>query len=151
MKKNNFLYTLVLTVASVFFTSQLNAQSLPDSKIKTNSSPIKNPVAMVKQLEPLTYEYKTAEYKHLKLPAGKQYGFLTDNVQQVVPEAVGTRSVRHMKGKNFYQNTKVSYINNDVLVPLLVATVKEQQVAIEQLMKELKELKQQISSTTGTN
>ncbi|HPG11300.1 MAG TPA: tail fiber domain-containing protein [Chitinophagaceae bacterium] len=151
MKKNNDLYKPVLIITSLFFASQLNAQSLPDSKIKTNSSPIENPVEKVKQLEPLTYEYKTTEYKSLKLPAGKQYGFLADNVLQVVPEAVSSRSVRLMKGKNMYQNTKVSYVNNDVLVPLLVATVKEQQTAIEQLMKELKELKQQISSTSGTN
>ena len=79
MKKNNDLYKPVLIITSLFFASQLNAQSLPDSKIKTNSSPIENPVEKVKQLEPLTYEYKTTEYKSLKLPAGKQYGFLADN------------------------------------------------------------------------
>ena len=131
--------------------SVISPQADTPSQPESSQAPAENPVEKVKQLEPLTYEYKTTEYKSLKLPAGKQYGFLADNVLQVVPEAVSSRSVRLMKGKNMYQNTKVSYVNNDVLVPLLVATVKEQQTAIEQLMKELKELKQQISSTSGTN
>jgi hypothetical protein len=46
-----------------------------------------------------------------------------------------------MFGKNTYRTRKVKTVDMESLIPILVASVKEQQAEIEQLKKELQVLK----------
>lgn len=54
-----------------------------------------------------------------------------------------------MFGKNVYRGTKVKTIDETSLIPVLVASIKEQQVEIEKLKKDITELKAAISTVSN--
>ena len=138
--------TQFIKISTLFFVCLctvfvVNAQSLPDSEIKKNISSISDPLRMLVQLEPKIYEYDTQKFRHLKLQQGQRYGFLAENVQSVMPGLVGERNVSYMYGKNSYRDATIKTVNETALITLLVAAVKEQQLQIEALRKELAEIK----------
>ena len=113
-----------------------------DNEIKKNVTDISTPLQKLVQLEPKVFEYNTEKYKHLKLKSGKTFGFMSDNMQQVFPELVATKHSSYMFGKNIYRDTKIKTIDETSLIPVLVASIKEQQAEIEKLKKDIKELKE---------
>lgn len=129
---------------SVFFSGiaiSMSAQTVSDNEIKKNVTEISTPLQRLVQLEPKVFEYNTEKYKHLKLKSGKTFGFMSDNMQQVFPELVTTKHSSYMFGKNVYRDTKVKTIDETSLIPVLVASIKEQQAEIEKLKKDIEELK----------
>ncbi|MBY0477706.1 MAG: hypothetical protein K2Q24_08655 [Chitinophagaceae bacterium] len=83
------------------------------------------------QLEPIVFECKTEKYKHLKLKNGFYFGYMPDNMQQIFPELVTARHVSYMFGKSLYSDTRIRTIDKTSLIPILVGTIKEQQIEIE--------------------
>lgn len=139
--KRNHFKKIIFSVLFSGITVVLSAQSLPDSEIKKNVTDISTPLQKLVQLEPKVFEYDTEKYKHLKLKAGKTFGFMSENMQQVFPELVITKHSSYMFGKNVYRDTKFKAIDETSLIPVLVASIKEQQVEIEKLKKAIEELK----------
>jgi hypothetical protein len=78
------------------------------------------------------------------LPGGKQYGFLAEDVQQVFPELIRYRNMNYATGKNSSRTAQVKTMDMESLIPILVASIKEQQAEIEKLKAELSELKQKV-------
>lgn len=139
-----FYACTLLMILSIISGGNLFAQNIKDASLKTNVHPISRPVAMLQQLEPRTFEYQTNTYKHLDLPAGTHFGFMAEGLAQVIPGAVNYRNVRYMQGKNLYRTARVPQVNMEALIPLLVASVKEQQQQIEVLQAEVSALKQRL-------
>ncbi|MCC6286799.1 MAG: tail fiber domain-containing protein [Chitinophagaceae bacterium] len=135
-----------LSLAFVFVTATLLAQDLSDAKIKKNIEPIDNSLQRIMQLEPKKYEYNVSDFKHLKLQAGSQYGFIAEELQSIFPDLVKEKSVNYMFGKNIYRNATIKTIDEAGLIPVLVASVKEQQAEIEKLKMEVLQLKKQTAS-----
>lgn len=130
---------MILVLA--FVSTVARSQNLDDKDIKKNITAIDNPLKKLVRLEPKAFEYNTAQYKHLKLEKGKKYGFLAEDFQDIFPDLVTEKSVTYMFGKNAYRNSTVKTIDEQSLIPLLVASIKEQQQQIEKLTAELEELK----------
>lgn len=128
--------TLSLFISTVAFSQALN-----DQQTKLNINSISNPVHKLTQLQPISFEYNTKQYKQLNLQTGKQYGFLAENIQAVFPELVKEKRIPYMLGKNNYKNATISTINETSLIPVLVASIIEQQQQINQLKTEIEELK----------
>lgn len=124
------------------------SQKIDDGEIKTNVVAIDNSLNKLIQLEPKVYEYSTAKYKDLKLPSGKQYGFMAENLQTVFPDLVTYRNFSYMAGKNSFRTAKVKEIDVESIIPILVASIKEQQVEIEKLKEEVKELKSKTATAS---
>ena len=142
------MYTLIkhyikLFVIPVIFLgiNDLQAQEIPDNSIKKNVAPISSPLQSVLKLEPRVFEYDTDIAKPFKFKAGKQYGFLADNVQEVFPTMVSSRTYPYIFGKNAYRNARVQVIDEVSLIPVLVASIQELNHEINQLKAEIKELK----------
>ena len=131
--------SLILTC--LFISAIVYSQNLNDSDIKKNVTAINNPLKKLVQLQPKTFEYNTEQYKHLKLQHGKKYGFLAEDFQHIFPELIRERSVSYMFGKNVYRNSTIKTIDEQSLIPLLVASIKEQQQQIDNLTAELEQLK----------
>jgi Chaperone of endosialidase len=131
----------VLSTVFSGLTLLLSAQSVSDTDIKRNVSDISTSVQKLVQLEPKVFEYNTEKYKHLKLKGGKTYGFMSDNMQQVFPELVSTKSTPYMFGKNVYRDAQTKVIDESSLIPILVASIKEQHAEIMRLRKDVDELK----------
>lgn len=133
----------ILSLAFVCISVVLFAQELPDTKIKKNIEPIDNPLQRLIQLEPRKFEYNVGDYKHLKLQSGAQYGFIAEDIQSVFPDLVKEKSVNYMFGKNVYRNSTIKTIDETSLIPVLVASIKEQQAEIDKLKLEILQLKKQ--------
>jgi len=127
-----------LSIASV-----AGAQTLTDKDLKTGIAEIENPLQKIVQLEPKQFEYRAKDYKYLKLDEGARYGFMDDNMKRVFPSLVKERKVSYMFGKNAYRDAKIQTIDESGLIPVLVASIKQQQEEIEQLKAELLKLKKE--------
>jgi hypothetical protein len=122
--------------------NNVNAQVVSDKKVMKNVTPLSDPLPALNLLEPLQYEYNRDAYKHLSLPEGRYYGFDAQEVQKVLPAAVKTSRRSYMAGKNLYKTATVKTIDYESLIPLLIASAKQQQVEIELLKKEIQQLKE---------
>lgn len=126
---------------SLFISTTSISQTINDEQTKLNVASISNPVEKLAQLKPISFEYNTKQYKFLNLQSGKQYGFLSENIQAVFPELVKEKRVSYMQGKNNYKSASIANINETSLIPILVASIVEQQKQIDQLKSEIEALK----------
>ncbi|MFZ4263009.1 tail fiber domain-containing protein [Sphingobacterium sp. HJSM2_6] len=127
--------------AFMLFTLTSIAQEIKEEELKLNVQKISNSTEKLKSLEPVSYDYNNEKYKGLNLPAGNQYGFLAKDVKNTFPELVKTSSKVQTAGKNSSKVLKYSEVDQEELIPLLVAAIKEQQEEIELLKEELKKIK----------
>lgn len=116
--------------------------SASDKRLKENRKPISNAVEKVLKLKGITYDWidnisevTGTEWNHTE----KQAGLIAQDVQKVLPEAVSIAPFdkdgegKSVSGKDYLT---IDYAR---VVPLLVNAIKEQQVQIEELKKEIKE------------
>jgi hypothetical protein len=131
------------TIVIAFFGASHSgfSQHVPDQDLKKNVQPVQNALGYLQQLEPKKFEYNTGKYSGLKFPAGRQYGFLVEDVQKVLPELVSTHSQSYQVGKNNYKSTSYKDYDLESLIPILVAAIKEQQAQIEVLKRQVAEKK----------
>lgn len=94
-----------------------------DRSLKENIKPIENALDKVKRLKGVTFDWKQSEDSILKIK--EDYGFIAQEVQEVVPELVR---------KN--ENGKLS-LRDKGIVSILVEAIKEQQQQIDELKKRL--------------
>jgi hypothetical protein len=139
--QKKFTRLSLLALIALVFSFQANAQHLTDAAIKTNVSPIENPLKLVRSMQPLSFEYNTSQYRHLKLPSGTRYGFIAEDFQRVMPGLVYNKPYTYLAGKNSTRNATIKGIDMESLIPVLIASIKEQQAQIDQLKAEIELLK----------
>lgn len=132
----------------LIITTAIHSQNISDHSIKKNISAIDQPLQKITQLEPKQFEYNTASFKHLKLKGGQQFGFIAEEVGAVFPHLVSERSISYRYGKNVYRNATIKTIDETSLIPVLVASIKEQQAEIEKLRTEIAAMQKQIVSVS---
>lgn len=79
------------------------------------------------QLKPVTFEYRPEFQNYGK---GQQVGFIAQDIQKILPNSTYIN----------FSNNKMGYNSSD-LIPILVSNAQSQQKEIEQLKKEVDELK----------
>ena len=134
----NGFYILCLTLASSYAAT---AQQVNEEELKINVTKIANSTEQLKNLEPIAFNYDTDKFKNLDLPAGNQYGFMASNVETTFPNLVQTAAKVYPAGKNNNKVAKYDEVDNESLIPVLVAAIKEQQEQIDALKKEIESLK----------
>lgn len=139
--KKNSIRLAVVAVSTFVLGLRSEAQQLTDNAIKTNVTPIENPLQVIRALQPMSFEYKTTEYRHLKLPTGTRFGFMAEDFQRVLPGLVYNKPYSYMAGKNATRNATIKSIDMESLIPVLIASLKEQQAQIDQLKAEIEVLK----------
>ena len=122
--------TVSLQVAGDIIANSIAGSS--DVRFKTNIFPIENSLEKVLQLRGVTFDWKIKEFPSRKFSNKKAMGFIAQEVEQVVPEVVQNEN-------NAEAYKSVQY---DKMVALLVEAIKEQQQQIEQLKKEIIQLKE---------
>lgn len=126
-------FAVFLISASLKISAQEVAQ--------TNIQPINNSVSVVTQLQPVSFNYDKQWADKLKISGKSQFGFVTADVQKVLPALVTKTAKDYSSGKNSFRSATVSKVDYESLIPLLVGSIKEQQEQIEQLKKEINALK----------
>jgi hypothetical protein len=138
MKK---LIAICLAAICCCSVSVVSAQTIPDTVLKKNIVPITKPLQHLMKLQPKMFEYNTHGFKNVSLNPGLQFGFLAENLQDVYPTMVKPRYVSYMFGKNTYKGYVINNIDQQGLVPVLVAAVNELHAEVEKLKAEIKALK----------
>lgn len=120
----------------------VNAQKIQEQELKIEVAEISNPISQLVNLEPIKFKYDLSKFKYLKLPAGNQYGFRTNEIKTEFPDMVKESGKVYEAGKNNSKVAKYDEVQTQSLIPVLVAAIKEQQAQIDKLRKELTQLKQ---------
>lgn len=133
--KRAISFAVLLIAASL----KISAQEV----VQNNVKPVENALSQVTKLEPVSFNYDKAWAEKLKLSARLQYGFVGADAKAAVPNIVSVQSKDYSSGKNAFRSATITKVDYESLVPLLVASIKEQQQQIEALKHELKMLKSQ--------
>ncbi|MBI3194504.1 MAG: tail fiber domain-containing protein [Ignavibacteriae bacterium] len=106
-----------------------NASTVSDARLKENVSQLSGALDKVSKLRGVDYNYKHNTEEQTKIAAGKMkvsksksLGFIAQEREQIVPEAITTDETTGYKS--------VAY---DMIIPLLVEAIKEQQKEIKEL------------------
>jgi len=97
-------------------------------------------------LQPRIYEYDTAAYPRMNLPAGNQMGLVAQEVETVYPELVTEVSAPVPPDQLDAQPEKFKGMNYTGVIPVLVAAVQEQQAQIDAQKTEIAALKQSVAA-----
>jgi len=138
--KTSRMFMLLSALCTFATVATAQTTKISESELKTNVTPITSALSAVNQLNPVTYQY-IAPVQGLKMPGGTQYGFLSGNVQSVLPGVVKTRSYLYPAGKNTQRSVDVQTVDMQSLVPVLLGAIKEQQAQIDALKAEVRTLK----------
>jgi len=101
-----------------------NSLNTSDARLKTNIRNLDYSLSAILKMNPVQYNWKEGNDHDTKI------GFLAQDLRKIVPEAV--------VGDERKENLAINYIE---LIPILVNAMKEQQQQINELRKEIKELK----------
>jgi hypothetical protein len=126
----------VLLIATAL---KINAQEV----VQNNVKPIENALIQVTRLQPVSFNYDKAWAEKLKLSVKPQYGFVGADAKAAVPSIVSVQAKDYTSGKNAFKTATITKVDYESLIPLLVASIKEQQEQIEALQRELSALKSQ--------
>lgn len=118
-----------------------------DSILKNNINDLVNGLAVINQLQPKTYSFKTGSFPELNLQSGLHAGLIAQSVDSILPELVGSAKqpeVIDALGNVIKSGFTFKVLNYTELIPYLIAAIKEQQVQIDALSNQLKQ-------STGNN
>lgn len=99
-----------------------------DARFKENIEPIESGLDLIGNLRGVTYDFKTEEFPQQNFNSGTQYGFIAQELAEVMPTAV-------MPDEEGYLA-----VNYDAVIPVLVNAIQEQQSQIEALQEQIEAL-----------
>lgn len=100
-----------------------------DKRLKRNVKPISEALNKIENIEGKTYYWKTEKYKDRGFSDQLQYGFIAQELEEIMPELV-------LKGKDGFKS--INYIE---MIPILTEAIKEQQQVIENQKEEIETVK----------
>ena len=125
--------------------------NISDLRTKKNVRPVGNALDVVNRLRPVTYEYDLQRYPHMGLPQEREYGFVAQEVEQVLPEITATKrfmtnagATAGVHGQGNAATEEFVVVDYSRLIPVLTQAIKEQQELILRLENEVESLKKQV-------
>jgi hypothetical protein len=113
----------ILTINGTGLINGMNLTS--DSRFKTDVKPIEKTNEIISKLNPVVYKFKTEEFKNRNFPEGNTYGFIAQELKEVLPYTVTEETDGYLS---------VNYI---AIIPVLTQAIKEQQEKIERLEEKM--------------
>ena len=105
-----------------------------DSTLKENIRPINNALSIINNLSPRLYDFKTSQYPDLNLSNGDQFGFISQEVEQVVPELVGEIQVpKRDSANNVISTATYKTLNYIGIIPIAVQAIQQLDSTVNQL------------------
>jgi hypothetical protein len=121
-----------------------------DQALKENIQPLQNPLAVIKSLEPKSYNFRTNEYPYLSLASGTQEGLIAQDVEAILPNLVKMYAVpsRPTRGGIDTSGAGQTFrsINYIGLIPYLIGAIKQQQESIDSLRTQIADAQSQIDN-----
>ena len=95
---------------------------LSDKRVKKNIETIDNGLELVKEMNPVSYDFKTSEFPDLQLNEGKQLGLIAQELLKVEPNLVSNNGKSITMENNEMELMSVNYIE---VIPLLISAIQE--------------------------
>jgi hypothetical protein len=108
-----------------------NPAIVSDQQFKINLDSIQSALEIVKQLKPRTFEYTNDA--HFNFPAGRNYGFVAQDVEQVIPELVRETvapATIDSLGNQVLPSLNYKTLNYQGIIPVLTKAIQEQQLQL---------------------
>ena len=105
-----------------------------DWRFKKNITPVASALEKLSKLNPVNYDWRKDEFKEKGFSDKKQWGFIAQELEKVMPELV-------REDKNGYLS-----LNYNGVIPLLTKAMQEQQDEMNKQQKEIDQLKAQLQS-----
>ena len=127
----------------IFFCGTLMGSAPPhclsDSRLKENIQSVENSLDKIVLMNPVIYDFKESEYPELRLPKGKQYGLLAQELEHVLPELVSEN--KNLLGTE-EQETKLKSVNYTGIISILIGALQELKTEADhknQMMEDMSE------------
>lgn len=140
---------------NVWYTGTLAHTS--DKKFKENINALDDALEIINRLRSKTYTFKNS-FKSFNFDQGKQYGFIAQELEEVLPELVnnGVNPTQFdEKGNKVADAVEFKAVEYVQLIPILTAGIQEQQVIIESQNTRIEKLEEQVqkllASTTSVS
>src|SRR4030095_11765725 len=120
--------------------------TISDQKLKTNIHTVNNTLEKIKKINAYSYDANEKDYPDFIIGSRRTIGFLAQEVEAVFPEAVVEKNIpsintsRTGKGETG-ELLRAKAVSYDSMIPVLLEAIKEQQIMIENLNKEVARLK----------
>lgn len=125
-----------------------NAYNVSDRKLKHSVKELDNALSIIKQLQAKEYYYDTEKFENLNLSHKKQYGFIAQEVKEILPEITAIKHLpnhdEYKKGKQDDTIEEVLMMDYTKLIPILTKAMQEQQETIESQEERIAKLEQQV-------
>ncbi|NRB64999.1 MAG: tail fiber domain-containing protein [Saprospiraceae bacterium] len=130
---------------NVGYTGTLSMVS--DRRLKKDITDLEDALAKVMALEPKTYSFRQDEYPHLNLAQGQQIGFISQDVEAILPELTHDYMASTPNQDNPKQSSKTPIKGMDYIsmIPVLTGAIQEQQEIIEEKEARILTLEQQLA------
>ena len=122
-----------------------NYYTISDQRLKTNISPLTGSLDKVMRLKCYSYDANKEAYPKYFASSRKMMGFLAQELEQVIPEAVADKTIPSLNTNRTapdadVETMQVKAVSYDTLIPVLVEAIKEQQGIINELRSRLEQL-----------
>ena len=106
-----------------------------DARLKTNIKEVHNALEIIEKLHAKSYEFRhDGKYQESHLPYGMQYGFMAQELESALPEAVTKAPLYFSNSKEkTHSAEEINAVNYTVIIPILTQAIKEQQQQIDEL------------------
>lgn len=108
-----------------------------DIRTKTGVLAIEDASAIINKLRPVHYQFAKNKFESLDLPEGKQYGFVAQEVEKILPELVSISAETEVDG----ETSSLKGVNYIQMIPVLTQAMQEQHDVIQKQQDEINELK----------
>ncbi len=99
-----------------------------DSILKQNVSAISNPLTIIHQLNPRSFDFRVDDYPYLGLPTEHQYGFIAQDIRNVLPGLVDTvnyAEATDSMGNVVSASSSYLSLNYTGIIPIAIAGIKQ--------------------------
>jgi len=122
------------TLGFTWLTELEVSQLTSDRRYKKNITPVTSALEKLSKLNPVNYDWRIDEFPHKGFEDKKQWGFIAQELEKVMPELVKEDNNGYLK------------LNYTGVIPLLTKAMQEQQTEMEKQQKEIDQLKAQLQS-----
>ena len=128
---------------------------ISDKRLKKDINKMENSIDIIKKLSPVTYSFDQENHKNITLSKGKQYGFVAQDIKEILPELtapiVFPATIDNETGKEISPKEEYIGVNYQGFTAIMVDAIKQQQTTIENLQKQVDELKQLVAGNGNAN
>jgi len=127
---------MLIATAIIGISMQVNAQTVKQA----NLTPLTNSLATIVKMDPVNFSYDKNWLDKLSLKSS-QSGFNIEELAKFNPQLIVNQQLNYNAGKNNTKTAVVQKVDYEMLIPMLVGSIKEQQLQIEALKAEVNALK----------